>query len=381
MNRGTNPSSSTPRAAAGTPSAQQKRIGRSRRGAVRRRFIVASGKRKCDVETGGGVSASRVILDASASGLFPLPELVAESRPEPRSAPDGESTDDAIPGLGRCPESRSAHGSIPLVRASDPCWIIDEPPCQRARLASLMPPGSDRAITAIVPAPTQAEPDASWRIGPMNRIDRSGTASPRSSSSWRVRAGCCCDSPGDARGRIAARGGGEGGRVLRDPDPAGPGRAVPGVPRRRQAVVRPPARLAGGDPRRGAARGARRPTSTTPPGARCCWPSGTRSPSRCPPTAKLPDEARRRPRPLGRDGHALARRGDDPHARARSPTPRRPTGPSSPSREPRPPAVSDPSWVATPIDAFILARLDADGSAPSPAGRSPDPDPPRHAST
>jgi len=34
---------------------------------------------------------------------------------------------------------------------------------------------------------------------------------------------------------------------------------------------------------------------------------------------------------------------------------------------PTPPAVSDPSWVKNPIDAFVLARLDKEGLKPSPA--------------
>jgi hypothetical protein len=34
---------------------------------------------------------------------------------------------------------------------------------------------------------------------------------------------------------------------------------------------------------------------------------------------------------------------------------------------PTPPAVSDPSWVKNPIDAFVLARLDREGLRPSPA--------------
>ncbi len=37
-----------------------------------------------------------------------------------------------------------------------------------------------------------------------------------------------------------------------------------------------------------------------------------------------------------------------------------------PIREPQPPAVSDPSWVRNPIDAFILARLDKEKIKPSP---------------
>ena len=42
------------------------------------------------------------------------------------------------------------------------------------------------------------------------------------------------------------------------------------------------------------------------------------------------------------------------------------TGRSSRSRPAAPPAVKDPAWVATPVDAFILARLEAKGLAPSP---------------
>ena len=37
-----------------------------------------------------------------------------------------------------------------------------------------------------------------------------------------------------------------------------------------------------------------------------------------------------------------------------------------PVREPAAPAVGDPSWVATPVDAFILGKLEAKGLAPSP---------------
>ena len=41
------------------------------------------------------------------------------------------------------------------------------------------------------------------------------------------------------------------------------------------------------------------------------------------------------------------------------------------------PAVRARKWPRNPIDAFILARLEKEGLLPSPARRSPDPDPPR----
>jgi mono/diheme cytochrome c family protein len=42
-----------------------------------------------------------------------------------------------------------------------------------------------------------------------------------------------------------------------------------------------------------------------------------------------------------------------------------------PVKKPEPPAVSNPAWVRTPVDAFVLAKLDANGMAPnSPADKS-----------
>ena len=42
------------------------------------------------------------------------------------------------------------------------------------------------------------------------------------------------------------------------------------------------------------------------------------------------------------------------------------SGRSSPWRIPVPPEVRDEAWPATPIDRFVLARLEANGLAPSP---------------
>ena len=49
-----------------------------------------------------------------------------------------------------------------------------------------------------------------------------------------------------------------------------------------------------------------------------------------------------------------------------------------PVRRAAPPPVKDRSWIASPVDAFILARLEARGIAPSAGGRPADADPPRH---
>src|SRR6186713_383518 len=37
-----------------------------------------------------------------------------------------------------------------------------------------------------------------------------------------------------------------------------------------------------------------------------------------------------------------------------------------PLTDPRPPAVRDAAWVRTPVDPFVLARLEAEGWSPSP---------------
>ena len=47
----------------------------------------------------------------------------------------------------------------------------------------------------------------------------------------------------------------------------------------------------------------------------------------------------------------------------------------------RAPAVKQPDWVRNPIDAFVLARLEREGLAPSPEAGRGRPDPPRSRST
>ena len=85
----------------------------------------------------------------------------------------------------------------------------------------------------------------------------------------------------------------------------------------------------------------------------------------------------RRPDPLGEDGPALAgRRPDaawsDGTARRRSTTRPAASGRSAPWLRPTPPAVKRADWVRNPIDAFVLARLEAAGLPPAPpASKAP----------
>ena len=57
------------------------------------------------------------------------------------------------------------------------------------------------------------------------------------------------------------------------------------------------------------------------------------------------------------------------------------TGPSSRRVRPALPAVRDAAWVRNPIDRFILARLEREGSRALARSRSRAPAAPRHAST
>jgi len=130
------------------------------------------------------------------------------------------------------------------------------------------------------------------------------------------------------------------------------------VPRRRQAVVRPPARLAGRDPRRGRGGAGGRPRRAREE------PAGPRRPPPGRPQDAAQGQAARRgrrvARPLGPDGGPLAHRP--------GPLGRDPKGhwAYQPVRDHAPPAVEGSPWVASPVDAFILAGLEARRLAPSP---------------
>ena len=91
----------------------------------------------------------------------------------------------------------------------------------------------------------------------------------------------------------------------------------------------------------------------------------------------------RRPDPMGQAGAAW------PESTAEAPAPAAPAARVDHGRGPRvlgvpadrrtrrPPAVADASWPRSPIDRFILARLEAKGLRPGRPGRQADPDPPR----
>ena len=166
--------------------------------------------------------------------------------------------------------------------------------------------------------------------------------------------------------------------LLRAGRPADPQGALLPVPRRGgEAEGR--ARPAAGplDARKGATRARRScPASTT----RACSGSGSR-PTRCPRARRSSRPARRptiaawidqgaptaRPEPA----RLHARPGPDRGGDGRSGRSSRSAGPSRPGSAGRAP-------VRTPIDAFLLARLEDDGLAFSPEADRRDPDPPRH---
>ena len=200
------------------------------------------------------------------------------------------------------------------------------------------------------------------------------TSWPRTGRRSRSRLRCGRGVTGVEAGRDLRR---RGGRVLRGEGPAGPGRVVRRVPRREEAVVGPAARLARGDRSKGGER-ARRSSRASPTRACSSRPSGRRTTtSRCRPRGSSPTRPSTSLAQLGQDGRPLARRRPIPSAEVRDQARGR-TGRSSRSEPVAPPAVEDAAWVATPVDAFILARLEAEGLAPVARGRPADPDPPRH---
>ena len=96
-----------------------------------------------------------------------------------------------------------------------------------------------------------------------------------------------------------------------------------------------------------------------------------------PPKGKLPEPASRRCRRWVEMGAPWpAELGQGPGGGS-APGPSRRHWAFQPVRLTAPPAVKDPGWVASPVDAFILARLESEGDRPVAAGRQADPDPPR----
>ena len=104
-----------------------------------------------------------------------------------------------------------------------------------------------------------------------------------------------------------------------------------------------------------------------------------------PPKGKLERRRDRRPDRVGQatapPGPPVGRRGPPRPPRrpgSRSPTRTAPSGRSGRSKDPPLPAVKDAAWPKSPIDRFVLAKLEAKGLHPVAAGRQAGPDPPGH---
>ena len=166
-------------------------------------------------------------------------------------------------------------------------------------------------------------------------------------------------------------------RVLRDARPPGAGRELRVVPRPRQAARRAAARHQGRP-----AQGRRRR-----PGRRRRRPGQERPRPRRPPGRRL-TRCRRRP---GRSSRPRRSRRSTAWVKMGAPWPdgpavaakdlsideaRRRHWSFQPVKKPAVPTVKDPAWVKNPIDAFVLAKLEEKGLAPS-AGRPAHADPPR----
>ena len=134
------------------------------------------------------------------------------------------------------------------------------------------------------------------------------------------------------------------------------------VPRSREAVGRAPARLPGLDPGGGRRRpGGRRPASPTR--ARWSWRPGTRATSRCHPRPNCPTRRSSRSGAGSRWAPLALRPGPLGRVQGR----RRPEAlvlPAGP--RPRRAEVEHSDRVASPVNAFILAQLEAKKLEPSP---------------
>ena len=132
------------------------------------------------------------------------------------------------------------------------------------------------------------------------------------------------------------------------------------VPRAREAVVGPAARQPRGHPQGRGQRPGRRAGQARREPARPGRRARRTTNSRCPPRGSCPSRRSRRTPALGRDGAPWAEAAVEPRRRPR-PAPSRPTGRSSRSG----PSPRRPSRTAagsrTPVDAFILARLEQEG--------------------
>ena len=86
-----------------------------------------------------------------------------------------------------------------------------------------------------------------------------------------------------------------------------------------------------------------------------------------PPKTKLQSPRRRRAAAVGRDGSALGRsRAAGEHRGGPATVAARDHWAFTPVERIPPPRVQDPGWVRTPVDAFVLARLEKEGLTPSP---------------
>ena len=168
--------------------------------------------------------------------------------------------------------------------------------------------------------------------------------------------------PGGRRRGVPARGVG----VLRDAGPADPGREVPRLPRGEEAVVGAAARLAGGGDRRGGQRPGPGPRQARREPADPGRPPDARRDQDAP-EGQAPRRGDRRPVAAGSKMGAPWSEGTIPTAEARDQGGPGALGvPAGPGGRPARGQGGCELGRATPIDAFILDRLEREGLTPSP---------------